>query len=76
MKKFKFFALLLAICLVVSSLASCDLGLSGSNNETDSETDSKTISSEENGSTKDEASESNINFGPRDINFDMPVRFK
>ena len=25
---------------------------------------------------KDEANESNINFGPRDINFDMPVRFK
>ena len=25
---------------------------------------------------KDETSESNINFGPRDINFDMPVRFK
>ena len=25
---------------------------------------------------KDETNESNINFGPRDINFDMPVRFK
>ena len=25
---------------------------------------------------KDETSESNINFGPSDINFDMPVKFK
>lgn len=25
---------------------------------------------------KDEPSESNINFGPRDINFDMPMRSK
>ena len=25
---------------------------------------------------KDETNQSNINFGPRDLNFDMPARFK